>query len=83
MLTAPLLSPLVAPIDHMYGTLGVLKATSTQQYSDMSGLRKELEGEGSFTMFAPSNDAWDQVDSVSRIELFKLLKMIFKNKSTN
>lgn len=76
MLTTPLLSPLVAPIDHMYGTLGVLKATSTQQYSDMSGLRKELEGQGSFTMFTPSNDAWDQLDSVSGIELFKLFKMI-------
>lgn len=83
MLTAPLLSPLVAPIDHMYGTLGVLKATNTQQYSDMSSLRKELEGQGSFTMFTPSNDAWDQLDYVSKIELFKLLKMIFKNKLTN
>uniref|UniRef100_A0A8C2ZYC1 Periostin n=1 Tax=Cyclopterus lumpus TaxID=8103 RepID=A0A8C2ZYC1_CYCLU len=51
--------PAVAPIDHVYGTLGLVKATTTQQYSDMSKLREEIEGKGSFTMFAPSNDAWN------------------------
>lgn len=56
---------LVAPIDHIYGTLGIVGATSTQQYSDMSRLREEIEGQGSFTFFAPSNEAWEQLDSVS------------------
>uniref|UniRef100_A0AAQ4QB82 Periostin n=1 Tax=Gasterosteus aculeatus aculeatus TaxID=481459 RepID=A0AAQ4QB82_GASAC len=51
--------PAVAPIDHVYGTLGLIKATTTQQYSDTAKLREEIEGQGSFTMFAPSNDAWD------------------------
>lgn len=69
MFTVPLPSPLVAPIDHVYGTLGLVKAMNTQQYSDISGLRKEIEGKGSFTMFAPSNEAWDQLDPVSRIEM--------------
>ncbi|KAM7398174.1 hypothetical protein PAMA_006188 [Pampus argenteus] len=55
-----------APIDHIYGTLGLVKATTTQQYSDMSKLREEIEGKGSFTMFAPSNDAWDQLDLTIR-----------------
>lgn len=64
--TKPLLSTLVAPIDHVYGTLSLVKATTTQQYADMSKLRGEIEGKGSFTMFAPSNEAWDQLDSVSR-----------------
>uniref|UniRef100_A0A8D0HNL8 Periostin n=1 Tax=Sphenodon punctatus TaxID=8508 RepID=A0A8D0HNL8_SPHPU len=54
--------PAVAPIDHVYGTLGIIGATSTQQYSDMSKLRKEIEGRGSFTFFAPSNEAWDLLD---------------------
>lgn len=55
----------VAPIDHVYGTLGIVGATTTQRYSDMSKLRQEIEGRGSFTFFAPSNEAWDQLDSVS------------------
>lgn len=56
---------LVAPIDHVYGTLGLVKATSTQKYSDISKLRPEIEGSGSFTIFAPSNDAWELLDEVS------------------
>lgn len=59
----------MAPIDHVYGTLGLIKATTTQQYSDTAKLREEIEGQGSFTMFAPSNDAWDLVDSVSGFEV--------------
>jgi len=55
----------VAPIDHVYGTLGIVGATSTQQYSDISKLREEIEGRGSFTFFAPSNEAWEQLNSVS------------------
>ncbi|XP_071304486.1 periostin isoform X6 [Agelaius tricolor] len=55
--------PAVAPIDHVYGTLGIVGATTTQRYSDMSKLREEIEGRGSFTFFAPSNEAWDQLDS--------------------
>ncbi|XP_073336181.1 periostin-like isoform X1 [Pagrus major] len=61
--------PAVAPIDHVYGTLGLVKATTTQQYADMSKLRGEIEGKGSFTMFAPSNEAWDQLDSNVRAAL--------------
>ncbi|XP_037543909.1 periostin [Nematolebias whitei] len=61
--------PAVAPIDHLYGMLGLLKATTTQQYADMSKLREEIEGKGSFTMFAPSNDAWDELDPTVRSDL--------------
>eukprot|EP00064_Thunnus_orientalis_P001374 superscaffoldBa00000093_g1377 len=61
--------PAVAPIDHVYGTLGLVKATTTQHYSDRSKLRQEIEGKGSFTMFAPSNDAWNQLDSSVRSAL--------------
>uniref|UniRef100_A0A3Q4B7F9 Uncharacterized protein n=1 Tax=Mola mola TaxID=94237 RepID=A0A3Q4B7F9_MOLML len=61
--------PAVAPIDHVYGTLGLVKAKRTQQYSEMSGLRGEIEGKGSYTMFAPSNEAWGQLDAVSRKEI--------------
>lgn len=57
----------MAPIDHLYGMLGLLKVTTTQQYADMSKLREEIEGKGSFTMFAPSNDAWDELDRVSKL----------------
>ncbi|KAM9846831.1 periostin-like isoform 2-T2 [Aulostomus maculatus] len=61
--------PAVAPIDHVYGTLGLVGATTTQQYSDFSKLREEIEGRGSFTMFAPSNDAWDLLDPAVRSAL--------------
>uniref|UniRef100_A0A3B4BJ84 FAS1 domain-containing protein n=1 Tax=Periophthalmus magnuspinnatus TaxID=409849 RepID=A0A3B4BJ84_9GOBI len=55
--------PAVAPIDHVYGTLGLVRATTTQRYADMSKVREELEGKGSYTLFAPSNDAWDDLDA--------------------
>uniref|UniRef100_A0A8D1RKQ0 Periostin n=1 Tax=Sus scrofa TaxID=9823 RepID=A0A8D1RKQ0_PIG len=55
--------PAGLPIDHVYGTLGIVGATTTQRYSDVSKLREEIEGKGSFTYFAPSNEAWDNLDS--------------------
>ncbi|XP_063763650.1 periostin, osteoblast specific factor b isoform X2 [Eleginops maclovinus] len=80
--------PAVAPIDNVYGTLGVVKATSTQQYSDISKLRSEIEGSGSFTFFAPSNDAWELLDETMRsalvsnvnIELYNALHYHMANK---
>ncbi|XP_019385580.1 PREDICTED: periostin isoform X9 [Crocodylus porosus] len=80
--------PAVAPIDHVYGTLGIVGATSTQQYSDMSKLREEIEGKGSFTFFAPSNEAWNLlepeihknlIDNVN-IELYNALHHHMLNK---
>uniref|UniRef100_A0A3Q0RF79 Periostin n=1 Tax=Amphilophus citrinellus TaxID=61819 RepID=A0A3Q0RF79_AMPCI len=61
--------PAVAPIDHVYGTLGLVKAATTQKYADVSKLREQIEGKGSFTMFAPSNDAWDELDRAARAAL--------------
>ncbi|XP_074073347.1 periostin isoform X9 [Macrotis lagotis] len=58
--------PAVLPIDHVYGTLGIVGATTTQGYSDVSKLREEIEGKGSYTFFAPSNEAWDNLDSEIR-----------------
>ncbi|XP_043929251.1 periostin isoform X3 [Protopterus annectens] len=54
--------PAVAPIDNMYATLGIVGATSTQKYSDQSGLREQIEGPGSYTIFSPDNDAWEMLD---------------------
>ncbi|TMS07772.1 Periostin [Larimichthys crocea] len=61
--------PAVAPIDNVYGTLGMVKATSTQNYADISKLRPEIEGSGSFTFFAPSNEAWENLDETVRSAL--------------
>uniref|UniRef100_A0A4W6E1I4 Periostin, osteoblast specific factor b n=1 Tax=Lates calcarifer TaxID=8187 RepID=A0A4W6E1I4_LATCA len=80
--------PAVAPIDHVYGTLGLVKATSTQKYSDISKLRPEIEGSGSYTFFAPSNDAWESLDETVRsalvsnvnIELYNALHYHMVNK---
>ncbi|XP_060902982.1 periostin, osteoblast specific factor b [Labrus mixtus] len=80
--------PAVAPIDHVYGTLGLVKATSTQQYSDISELRPEIEGPGSFTLFAPSNEAWEELEETVRaalvsnvnIELYNALHYHMANK---
>ncbi|XP_077098807.1 periostin isoform X1 [Siphateles boraxobius] len=54
--------PAVAPIDTVYGTLDLVKAKITQRYADQSKLREEIEGAGSYTMFAPSDDAWEEFD---------------------
>ncbi|KAM9853141.1 periostin, osteoblast specific factor b [Aulostomus maculatus] len=80
--------PAVAPIDHVYGTLGLVKATSTQSYSDISKLRPEIEGSGSYTFFAPSNEAWELLDEDVRsalvsnvnIELYNALHFHMVNK---
>ncbi|XP_056139772.1 periostin, osteoblast specific factor b [Lampris incognitus] len=80
--------PAVAPIDNVYGTLGLVKAISTQSYSDISKLRPEIEGPGSFTFFAPSNEAWDLLDETVRgalvsnvnIELYNALHYHMANK---
>ncbi|XP_056297815.1 periostin, osteoblast specific factor b isoform X1 [Pseudoliparis swirei] len=80
--------PAVTPIDNVYGTLGLVKATSTQKYADVSKLKPEIEGSGSFTIFAPSNDAWDLLDDEMRgalisnvnIELYNALHYHMANK---
>ncbi|XP_077579411.1 periostin, osteoblast specific factor b [Stigmatopora nigra] len=61
--------PAVAPIDNVYGTLGMVKALSTQRYAETSKLRSEIEGSGSYTFFAPSNDAWDLLSNDMRAAL--------------
>lgn len=66
------MSYLVAPIDHVYGTLGVVGASLTQKYADISKLRPEIEGSGSYTFFAPSNEAWELLDEVSQEQNNKL-----------
>ncbi|KAM6932927.1 periostin, osteoblast specific factor b [Xenentodon cancila] len=80
--------PAVAPIDHVYGSLGIVKATSSQRYADISKLRPEIEGSGSYTFFAPSNEAWEQLDEAVRnalvsnvnIELYNALHYHMANK---
>ncbi|XP_056127925.1 periostin, osteoblast specific factor b isoform X1 [Rhinichthys klamathensis goyatoka] len=80
--------PAVAPIDNVYGTLGLVKAKNTQEYSAISKLREEIEGSGSYTFFAPSNDAWDLLDTEVRnalvsnvnIELYNALHYHMVNK---
>ncbi|CAL8265532.1 unnamed protein product [Merluccius merluccius] len=71
--------PAVAPIDHMYGTLGLVKATITQEYSDISMMKEELTGKGSFTMFAPSNEAWEQLDPLMKAGLVTNVNMELYN----
>ncbi|TSK49675.1 Periostin [Bagarius yarrelli] len=80
--------PAVAPIDNVYGTLGLVNAITTQQYSTLSKLQQEIEGPGSFTYFAPSNEAWDLLDKEVRgalvsnvnIELYNALHYHMANK---
>ncbi|XP_076138503.1 periostin, osteoblast specific factor b [Alosa pseudoharengus] len=80
--------PAVMPIDNVYGTLGLVKAITTQDYSDRSQLREEIEGTGSYTFFAPSNEAWDLLEPEIRnslvsnvnIELYNALHYHMINK---
>uniref|UniRef100_A0A4W6BMH3 Transforming growth factor-beta-induced protein ig-h3 n=1 Tax=Lates calcarifer TaxID=8187 RepID=A0A4W6BMH3_LATCA len=50
--------PAALPLVNIYNTLGVVGASTTQMYTDRAKLREEIEGPGSFTFFAPSNEAW-------------------------
>ncbi|XP_022537159.2 periostin isoform X3 [Astyanax mexicanus] len=58
--------PAASPIDNVYGTLGLLKADITKRYSDISKIKEEIDGSGTYTMFAPTDDAWDQLDGTAR-----------------
>ncbi|XP_069543654.1 transforming growth factor-beta-induced protein ig-h3 [Brachyistius frenatus] len=50
--------PAALPLVNIFNTLGVVGASTTQMYSERANLREEVEGPGSFTFFAPSNEAW-------------------------
>lgn len=53
------------PLVNIYKTLGVVGATTTKMYSERAMLQEEIEGPGSFTFFAPSNEAWAALPTVS------------------
>ncbi|KFO88477.1 Transforming growth factor-beta-induced protein ig-h3, partial [Buceros rhinoceros silvestris] len=80
--------PAALPLSNIYETLGVVGSTTTQLYSDRSNLRPEIEGPGSFTIFAPSNEAWaslpaetlDSLVSNVNIELLNALRYHMVNK---
>lgn len=55
----------VTPIDTVYGTLDLVDAKLTKQYSEKSEVKEEIEADGTYTMFAPSDDAWETLDPVS------------------
>ncbi|XP_056290616.1 transforming growth factor-beta-induced protein ig-h3 [Pseudoliparis swirei] len=50
--------PAALPLVNIYNTLGVVGASTTQMYVQRAELRPEVERPGSFTFFAPSNEAW-------------------------
>ncbi|MEE6479268.1 hypothetical protein FKM82_012197 [Ascaphus truei] len=74
--------PAALPLSNIYETLGIVGAATTQLYSDRANLRPEIEGPGSFTIFAPSNEAWaalpaeilDALVSNVNIELLNALR---------
>lgn len=69
----PLLSSASAalPLSNLYETLGVVGSTTTQLYTDRTEkLRPEMEGPGSFTIFAPSNEAWASLPAVRCLPSF-------------
>uniref|UniRef100_A0A8C8SHB8 Transforming growth factor-beta-induced protein ig-h3 n=1 Tax=Pelusios castaneus TaxID=367368 RepID=A0A8C8SHB8_9SAUR len=80
--------PAALPLSNIYDTLGIVGATTTQLYSDSSNLRPEIEGPGSFTIFAPNNEAWaalpaevlDSLVSNVNIELLNALRYHMVNR---
>uniref|UniRef100_W5N0J7 Transforming growth factor-beta-induced protein ig-h3 n=1 Tax=Lepisosteus oculatus TaxID=7918 RepID=W5N0J7_LEPOC len=80
--------PAALPLSNIYNTLGVVGATTTKMYSERAGLQPEIEGPGSYTMFAPSNEAWaalpneilDALVSNVNIELLNALHYHMVNK---
>uniref|UniRef100_A0AAY4DCP2 Transforming growth factor-beta-induced protein ig-h3 n=1 Tax=Denticeps clupeoides TaxID=299321 RepID=A0AAY4DCP2_9TELE len=80
--------PAALPLVNIYNTLGVVGATTTKMYSQRAKLQEEIEGPGSFTFFAPSNEAWaalpteilDALVSNVNIELLNALHYHMVNK---
>uniref|UniRef100_A0A5F4W8P5 Transforming growth factor-beta-induced protein ig-h3 n=1 Tax=Callithrix jacchus TaxID=9483 RepID=A0A5F4W8P5_CALJA len=81
--------PAALPLSNLYETLGVVGSTTTQLYTDRTDkLRPEMEGPGSFTIFAPSNEAWaslsaevlDSLVSNVNIELLNALRYHMVNR---
>ncbi|RVE67524.1 hypothetical protein OJAV_G00104430 [Oryzias javanicus] len=50
--------PAALPLVNIFNTLKVVGADTTQMYTERALMREEIEGPGSFTFFAPSNEAW-------------------------
>lgn len=64
-------APTALPLSNLYETLGVVGSTTTQLYTDRTEkLRPEMEGPGSFTIFAPSNEAWASLPAVRCLPYF-------------
>lgn len=55
--------------------MGVVGATTTKIYSERAKLREEIEGPGSFTFFAPSNEAWSALPIVRTFDCFYNFKL--------
>ncbi|XP_053152730.1 transforming growth factor-beta-induced protein ig-h3 isoform X2 [Hemicordylus capensis] len=80
--------PAALPLSNLYETLGVVGASTTQLYSASSNLSAEITGPGSFTIFAPTNEAWaslpaemlDSLVSNVNIELLNALRYHMVNK---
>ncbi|XP_007114326.1 transforming growth factor-beta-induced protein ig-h3 isoform X2 [Physeter macrocephalus] len=67
--------PAALPLSNLYETLGVVGATTSQLYTDRTEkLRPEMEGPGSFTIFAPSNEAWASLPAIVTVNCARLLK---------
>ncbi|XP_038134738.1 periostin-like isoform X1 [Cyprinodon tularosa] len=71
--------PAVAPIDNVYNTLEIVRAMTTKSYYDESNLREQIEGPGAFTVFAPSDDAWEELDPAVRAALKSNVNIELKN----
>uniref|UniRef100_A0A8D0GWT2 Transforming growth factor-beta-induced protein ig-h3 n=1 Tax=Sphenodon punctatus TaxID=8508 RepID=A0A8D0GWT2_SPHPU len=80
--------PAALPLSNLYETLGIVGATTTQLYSASSNLSAEIKGPGSFTIFAPNNEAWaslpaemlDSLVSNVNIELLNALRYHMVNR---
>ncbi|XP_066472308.1 transforming growth factor-beta-induced protein ig-h3 [Tiliqua scincoides] len=80
--------PAALPLANLYDTLGIVGASTTQLYSASSNLSAEITGPGSFTIFAPTNEAWaslpaemlDSLVSNVNIELLNALRYHMVNK---
>ncbi|XP_060621305.2 transforming growth factor-beta-induced protein ig-h3 [Anolis sagrei] len=80
--------PAALPLSNLYETLGIVGATTTQLYSASSNLSAEITSPGSYTIFAPTNEAWaslpaemlDSLVSNVNIELLNALRYHMVNK---
>ncbi|XP_061416455.1 transforming growth factor-beta-induced protein ig-h3-like [Lethenteron reissneri] len=69
----------ITPMENVYNTMGYVEAMSTQSYFNTSGLRPNVESSGIYTVFTPSDEAWEALSEDIREALVSNVNLELRN----